>query len=268
MRITPIRPYRNYIQDRRAKDMYGKLASGKKIMRASDNAAGLAIANKLKVQSTSHDVYSSNIRTGINLANVKDGALSSMQDNMQRINELNIRAMNGIYSDSDRAIMQNEINQNLQGMQYTAKTTKFNEIPLMDESASDIHIASNSAGGTDIPMENTTTSALGMGSFNVMGYGSNSTSATQNSQQLSDAMNMLSSYRSKTGAVVNGMEHAYNYNQQASENLVAARSRIEDLDMAEGITEHKRNQVLERYRLQLLNRQMKEQQMNFINLLA
>lgn len=270
MRITPIRPYTNYIQTKRANDMYGKLASGKRIMRASDDSTGLAIANKLKMQSNSLDVGSSNIRDGINLANVQDGALSIMQDSMQRINELNIRSLNGLYSDSDRQIIQNEIDQELKGLQYTAKTTKFNEINLMDETARNIHIASNADGsGTEIPMEDVTVKALGLEGYSVTGYDMKDNDAVSSKfKQISDAMNMLSSYRSKTGAVVNGMEHAYNYNQLASQNLVASRSKIEDLDMAKGITEHKNNQILEKYRITLLNKQLKTQNQNFINLLG
>ena len=114
--------------------MYGKIAGGKRINRASDDAAGLAIAQKILKENKGLDAGASNIRDGIGVANVADGAMDTMTDSLQRIRELGIQASNGLYSDSDRKMIQSEVNQLLQDVQRTAVGTKFNEMSLLNGS--------------------------------------------------------------------------------------------------------------------------------------
>ena len=88
MRISAINGYNS---------IYGKIASGKRIQTAADDAAGLSIANMMKRQSNGLDVAADNIMDGIGVANIKDGALGTMQDSLQRIYELSIKASNSMY---------------------------------------------------------------------------------------------------------------------------------------------------------------------------
>ena len=76
--------------------LYGKIASGRRIQSAADDAAGLAIANKLKRNSNGLDVGASNIMDGIGVANIQEGALGTMQESLQRIRELSLKASNGL----------------------------------------------------------------------------------------------------------------------------------------------------------------------------
>ena len=115
-----------------ANSLYGKIASGKRIQTAADDAAGLAISNKLKRVNNGLDVGASNIMDGIGAANIKDGALGSMQDSLQRIHELSLKASNGLYGDSEKQMIQKEVDQLLEGIQYTATATQFNEMKLLD----------------------------------------------------------------------------------------------------------------------------------------
>lgn len=228
---------------------YGKIASGKRINSAADDAAGLAIAQKMQREAKGLDVGSSNIRDGISLANVQDGALSTMQESLQRIRELSVKASNGIYDASDRQSIQVEIDQLLQDVERTAGSTTFNEMTLMDGSKADINIASNPDGtGMKIQMENTTLKALGLEGYNVTG--------TFDISAIDNAMDKISAARSRTGASVNAMEHAYNYNTRASLETTGSMSRIEDLDMPKAISEQKKNSLLRDYQMGMLKKKM------------
>ena len=89
------------ISNQRIYQNYQSLSSGKRINQASDDAAGLAIAQKLQSQSNGYDVGSRNVGTSQDLLNVADGALSSITDNLQRIRELSVQAANGLYTRSE-----------------------------------------------------------------------------------------------------------------------------------------------------------------------
>lgn len=232
-------------------NIYSQLSSGKRINRAADDAAGLAIAQKLLQHQTGLDVGAQNSKEGIGALNVADGALGGIMDYLQRIDELSIRSMNGLYSDSDRQAFQTEINGMMEGIQSLAKGTSLNQQKLLDGSMADMHLATNpNGGGLDIRMENTTLKALGLAGYDVTG--------SFDLSAVSKAMDMVSKARGNMGAATNRLEHTYNYNQQASENMVGSRSRIEDLDMPKAVSEKQKQQLLSQYRNLMLRRQMQE----------
>ncbi len=229
--------------------LYGKIASGKRILTAADDAAGLAISQKLERENTGLDVGASNIMDGIGAANIKDGALGVMQDSLQRIHELSIKASNGLYGDSEKQMIQKEVDQLLQGIQYTATATQFNDMKLLDGSMADMDIAMNADGsGLKIQMENLSLKSLGLEGYNVTG--------DFDIGVLDAAMKKISEARSSTGAYTNAMEHAYNYNTGASYNHLSARSRIEDLDIPKAVSEQKKSKLLEDYRMGMLRKKM------------
>lgn len=228
---------------------YGRFASGKRINTAADDAAGLSIANIMKRESNGLDVGADNIKDGIGVANIKDGALGTMQESLQRIRELSIKASNGIYGASEKGMIQDEIDQLLQDIERTAVGTRYNEMKLMDGSMADMNIASNPDGtGMSIQMENVTLQALGIDGYDVTGNFDISV--------IDKAMDKISASRSNTGAITNAMEHAYNYNTNTSLNLTASRSRIEDLDFPKAISEQKKGKVLADYRMGMLRKKM------------
>lgn len=229
--------------------LYGKIASGKRIQTAADDAAGLAISNKLKRNQNGLDVGASNIQDGIGAANIKDGALGSMQDSLQRIRELSLKASNGLYGDDEKQMIQKEVDQLLHGIQYTATATQFNEMKLLDGSMADMEIASNPDGtGIKIQMENLSLKGLGLEGYNVTGNFDIST--------IDAAMKKINDARSSTGASTNALEHAYNYNTGASYNLLSSRSRIEDLDIPKAVSEQQKSKLLGDYRMGMLRKKM------------
>lgn len=186
---------------------------------------------------------------GIGVANIKDGALGTMQDSLQRIRELSIKASNGLYGDSEKQMIQKEVDQLLEGIQYTATATQFNDMKLLDGSMADMDIVSNPDGtGMKIQMENMSLKALGIDGYNITGEFDISV--------IDAAMDKISSARSSTGASTNAMEHAYNYNTGASYNLLSARSRIEDLDIPKAVSDMKKNKLLQDYHMGMLRKKM------------
>lgn len=255
MRIAPISNTQSVYSAARSNNnvnsIHGKIASGKRINRASDDAAGLAIAQKILKENRGLDTGASNIRDGISVANVADGAMSTMTDSLQRIKELGIQASNGFYSDSDRKMIQSEVDHLLQDVQRTAVGTRFNEMSLLDGSKADMNIAANADGtGLKIGMENVTLKSLGINGFDV----------TKNFD-LSDidaAIEKVSAARGRTGAITNSLEHAYNSNRVTSENLTASRSRIEDLDIPKAVSERQKNKLLQDYRMGMMRKKMQD----------
>lgn len=255
MRIAPINNtysvYSTARSNNNVNSIYGKIAGGKRINKASDDAAGLAIAQKILKENNGLDVGASNIRDGISVANVADGAMGTMTDSLQRIKELGIQASNGLYSDSDRKMIQNEVNQLLQDVQRTAVGTRFDEMSLLDGSMADMNIASNADGtGLKIGMENVTLKSLGLNGFDV----------TKNFDlsAIDDAIEKVSAARGRTGAFTNSLEHAYNSNRGTSENLTASRSRIEDLDIPKAVSEKQKNKLLQDYRMGMMRKKMQD----------
>lgn len=230
--------------------IYGKIASGTRIQTAADDAAGLAISNKLEREGNGMDVAASNIKDGIGVANIMDGALGTMQDSLQRIRELSLKASNGLYGDSEKQMIQKEIDQMLQDIEQTAVGTQYNEKHLLDGSMADMYIASNPSEGEGmtIQMENATLKALGIDGYNVTG--------DFDIGRIDSAMEKINSARSNTGASTNAMEHAYNYNTNASEQLLASRSRIEDLDIPKAVSQQKQEKLMQDYRMVMLRRKM------------
>ena len=238
----------------RTYDIYPKLSSGKRINKAADDASGLAIGQKMRRQENGLTVGAQNVQDSMGALNVADGAMDGMMDYLQRIRELGLRAMNGLYSDSDKASIQTEIDQLKDGIQKLAKNTSFNEQTLLDGSMADMHIASNPDGsGMEIGLENTTLEALGIADFDVTGKFDLSV--------IDKAMDKIAGARSNAGAMTNRLEHTYNYNMAASEEMTRSRSRIEDLDMPVAISEKKKQDLLMQYQNLMLRNKMNQKGM-------
>ncbi len=229
---------------------YSHLSSGKRINTAKDDAAGLAIVNKMKTQETGYRVGAENAGMAIGAANVADGALGGMTDYLQRIRELAVRSMNGLNSAEDKQIYQNEIDQLKQGIEGLARDTSFNEQKLLDGSMADLAVATSpNGGGMHIQMANSTLEALGIADLDV-------TSKDFSLDAIDKAMDMVATNRSSIGASTNVLQHTINYNNYAQINQLSSRSRLEDLDFPKAIAKKKQDEVFGQYRMAMLRRQM------------
>lgn len=231
---------------------YSQLASGKRINSAKDDAAGLAIAKRMLRQETGLRVGAENAGMAIGAANVAEGALGGMSDYLQRIHDLALRSMNGINSDADKQMYQNEINQLKQGIESLAKDTSFNEQTLLDGSMADFSTAVSPSGGRmSIQMENSTLQALGIADLDV-------TSKDFNLDSIKKAMDMVSERRGSLGAATNGLQYVRNYNSSSALSQLSSRSRLEDLDFPKAISKKKQDEVMGQYRMQMIRRQMEQ----------
>ena len=113
---------------------YSHISSGRRINTAADDAAGLAIGQKMRKEETGLNVGAQNAREGMGVLNVADAALGGITDYLQRIRDLALGAMNGLSSASDKAYYQQEIDQLKEGIQSMSKTTSLNEQKLLDGS--------------------------------------------------------------------------------------------------------------------------------------
>ena len=125
---------------------YAQIASGKRINSAADDASGLAIANKMNSQETGLKVGSDNAKDGVGLLNIADGALGQINDSLQRIYELGVKAGSGLNTGEELGAIQSEINQLMSDIVGVAKGTEFNTMKILDGSMADLDLATKPDG--------------------------------------------------------------------------------------------------------------------------
>lgn len=232
--------------------LYGQIASGNRLPSAANGASELAISEKQNVQITGYNTGSNNLKSGKDVLNITDAALSGVSDYLQRIRELALQASNtATVSDSDRKNIQKEVDQLKQGIQDIAKQTQYNTLNLLDgSSGKGLQLASDSnANSVTINNSvNSTLDALGIADFDV--------TKNFNLRDIDNALNLVSSNRSQGGAQSNRLDHAISYNAYASFNATAARSRLADTDYPQAISELKKQQTLQTYSLMMQKKKM------------
>lgn len=234
-------------------NIYSHIASGKRINSAEDDAAGLAIAKRMKLQEIGLNVGAQNAQMGIGALNTADGALDGVTDYLQRIRDLAVRSMNGTSSPSDKAVYQREIDQMKQGIQSLAEGTTLNEQKLLDGSMADLELVTNPNGGSrHIQMADATLEALGIADLDV-------TSGDFSLEAIDKALDMVSAQRGSLGASTNGLERAYNYNTSASLQQLKSRSGLEDLDFPKAVSEKQKKELLFQYQTFMLKKKMEEE---------
>ena len=232
---------------------YEQLSSGKRINSAADDAAGLAIAEKLETQTNGYDVGRNNAATSQSMMNVADGALESITDSLQRIRELSIQASNtAIYGDSEIGAIQQEIDLLKQDISDIAANTQFNTMNIIDGSMNNFHVASNPDGsGMDFDMPNATLAALGIADYDVTG--------SFDISVIDKALEKVTSARSDISARSNRLGYAMNFNASASYNLTASRSTIEDLDMPKAISDLEKKRLLQEYQIMMMKKKQEDE---------
>jgi flagellin len=220
---------------------------------ASDDPAGSAIAETMTAEIRGLDQGSANTADMNNLVRTAEGALSTVSDRLQRVNELTLQAQNGTFGEDDRAIFQREIDMILEDIGNTARNTTFNNINILDGSFADRNTASGADGtGMQITIGDMSVDALGLEGFNV--------SDPNALDILSQAMDTVAEQRSELGAISNTFQHTINSNDITSLNLQAARSGIIDTDYAREITDQNRDRALEQYRVSMQQSDMQQQE--------
>lgn len=186
-----------------------RLATGSRINSAADDAAGMAIAQKMTAQINGMEMEARNTQDAMSMMNTADGAMGSMQDAMQRMRELSVQASNGTLTDEDRALMQYEMDELTSFVKDTVRTSQYNGIGLF---------------------ENTPLAALASDDWapNIL----TQDAAASNISRMDSAIGAVSAQRASGGAKINAAEHRVNNLVNSATNLNEARSRIQDADLA------------------------------------
>jgi flagellin len=223
-----------------------RLSSGLRVNSAKDDAAGLAIAERMNSQVRGMNVAIRNANDGISLAQTAEGALGKIGDMLQRMRELAVQAANATNGTADRANLDAEYQQLGAQITDTISKTKFNGTAILATGTAQVfQVGANvgdtiSVSATDLSADATITGATGAGVT-----GADATNATAAMTAIDSALTTLNTQRANWGAVQNRFEAVIGSLQVASENQAAARSRIMDADFAAETAALTRAQVLQ-----------------------
>jgi flagellin len=259
-----------------------RLSSGLRINSAKDDAAGQAIANRFTSNINGLTVAARNANDGISLAQTAEGALSEINNNLQRVRDLTVQAQNSSNSASDLDSIQSEVNQRLAEVDRVTKQTDFNGIKVLNtgaatdksysfqvgsKDAETISISVGASKGWNLYQASATTDADHGGTYTATGSLSDNTGATGTRKvaasgfdvlattatdgksgpltTLDTAIKAVDSQRSLLGASQNRFESAITNLNNTTSNLTAARSRIQDSDYATEVSNMSRAQILQ-----------------------
>jgi flagellin len=231
-----------------------RLSSGMRINRAADDPAGLAISERMRAQIRGLQQASRNAQDGISMIQTAEGALNETHAMLQRVRELVVQGHNGTLSEADQKTIQDEINQLIEEIGGVADRTEFNTQKLLKGSKDDesskgfwLQIGANAGQGMHITFDNISADRLGASaepSFALSGVNILTNSYDDNIAVVDQAIADVSQARGKMGAYQNRLEHTINNLETTAENLIAAESRIRDVDMAKEIMELTKNKIL------------------------
>ena len=225
-------------QSRLSKSL-ARLSSGSKIVSASDDAAGLAVASRLDAQVKRTEAAKTNVSNAISFTQTQDGYLQKIATTLNRMSELSILAQDGTKTDADRALYNKEFTE-LSAYISTAASKDFNGVSLF--SANAIAVTIDSDGGT----LNMTGVDLSVGTYSsaLSSTVSSTTAATAALTAVKAAITQLSQDRATIGAYQSRLNYTSEQLTVSKENLSAASSRIEDVDVADESTEFAKQNIL------------------------
>ena len=222
-----------------------KLSSGYKINRAADDAAGLAISEKMRSQIRGLDRSSTNAQDGVSVVQTAEGALNEVHSMLQRMNELATQAANDTNTTNDRGQIQLEMNQLSSEIDRVSQTTQFNTMNLLDGTFTGKKLQVGALSGQTITISIGSMSATGIGVSISKVDVTDHDKASAAMKSVQDAIDKVSSQRAKLGAVQNRLEHTIANLDNVSENTQAAESRIRDTDMAKEMVSWSKNNILQ-----------------------
>jgi flagellin len=221
-----------------------KLSSGLKIVRSSDDAAGLAVSEKMRSQINALGQAKANAQDGISLLQTAEGALNTTTDVLQRLTTLAVRAANdATLTTSDKGLIQSEADQLTSELSRMASTVQFNTKNLLDGKFTNevLQVGAGSASSDQLTISITGVDAntLKIGALDMV---NNATSAIDS---ITSAINTVSTNRGQIGAVMNRLEETNSNIDIETTNMTASESRIRDVDMASEMSNFTRLQVLQ-----------------------
>ncbi|PIR74899.1 MAG: flagellin FliC [Candidatus Magasanikbacteria bacterium CG10_big_fil_rev_8_21_14_0_10_47_10] len=224
-----------------------KLSSGSRINRAGDDAAGLAISERLRGNIRSMEQATRNAQDGISMIQVSEGAMNEVSNMLIRLRELSIQTASDTIGDLERGFVDKEVQQLKQEMERIAQSTDYNGMKLLNGSGEmfeyqiGIHNdPTNDRTQFDSSLQKVTIESLGIADVST----ATKESSQENLGKLDNAINFVNSARSNLGALQNRLQSTINNLQVYHENISAANSRIRDTDMAKETTELVKTNIL------------------------
>ena len=216
-----------------------KLSSGYRINRAADDAAGLAISEKLRAQIGGLQQAQRNAQDAVSLVQTAEGSLTEVHAMLHRIRDLAVQYKNGSLSANDRTAIQSEVNQLASEIERIGSTAQFNGINLLN-SAQTVSFQVGAQDGQVI-----TVSMISLGSGVGVSYFQLSANGASDIAEIDSAIDVVSSQRSTFGAVENRLGYTLENAAIYQENLTASESRIRDVDMASEMVNFTKLQILQ-----------------------
>ncbi len=228
---------------------FGRLSSGLRINTAADDAAGLAISERLKSQIRSLGQAERNANDGISLLQTAEGAMNENSGLLIRMRELAMQASTDTVGTSEKALLQTEFNELQEEIGRIADVTQFNGVNLLDGSTSafnfQVGIGTNASDTITASMDTLSNTSYGQSNTDLSALDiSTGTGATSALTSLDTAIADTSQSRSALGSVQNRLQVTVSNLMSARENLTAANSRIRDVDVAEESSAMTRNNIL------------------------
>lgn len=241
-----------------------RLASGRRVNSASDDAAAQQIIDRLTAQGEGNRQAIRNAYDGISLAQVAESGLDGINQDVTRIRELAIQAGNGILSGADRRAIQAEIGQLQQNISQTIEQTNFAGTPLLSGDGSlGFQVGANAGQQIQVNTRNVNDELNALLELDV----TSDEGLEQALEATDNALEFVGGARAELGAVQNQFASTARNLSQADVNTAQARSRIQDLDFAQAATERATNDVLGQAAL-TVQAQANQQQSQVLNLLS
>ena len=221
-----------------------KLASGYRVNKAADDAAGLAISEKMRAQVRGLTRASDNAQDGISVIQTAEGAMDVQTQILQRARELVVQASNSAVlksgSDSDFQKIQEELDQLTEEFNRVNSVTEFNKKKLLNGSYKSQYLQ---VGANEAQHINISISEIKMSTITVTG--GKGSEISKEITKIDSILGKVSAQRAKLGAQQNRLEYTIKNDDNAAENLQAAESRIRDTDMAEEMTRFSKENILQ-----------------------
>jgi flagellin len=216
-----------------------RLASGYRINRAADDAAGLAISENLRGQVRGLAQAQRNTLDAVSMVQVGEAALVEVHSMLQRVRELAVQFKNGSLSTEDRAAITSEVNQLASEIERIGADSEFNNIKMLNASGRVTFQVGSDDGQTIAISTVSLGQTIGTAAYSLTAAGSADIS------EIDAAIIAVSTQRAQFGAVQNRLEHTLSSAQTYEENLTAAESRVRDADMAKEMTHFTKWQILQ-----------------------
>ena len=253
--VTSINAQRNLsaVTDRLGGN-FRRLSTGLRISTAADDAAGLAISERLRSQVRSLEQAKRNANDGISFVQTAEGALNEVSSILTRLRELAIQSSNGSVSGQDRETLDEEFQSLVSEVNRIGRSTEFNGIKLLDGSASSVsfQVGFGTTAGIDtlsVSLSAALSTSLSLQSLDIGSGGATTTAITN----IDAAINSISALRGTLGAVQNRLGITVSNLSITTENLTAAESRIRDVDVAVETASLTRNSILQQAAISILS---------------